>query len=507
MKKTLIYTLGRHGYQESNQLEEANECVKMGHKVLYVSCDGSVGPCIQNPNWNKLTCIACVAEQKANNSKYLPAGVEQRFLEHYLTNQMGALADNIRLSYSTIDDIKRLKYKGVDIGYGAVSTYLSLTRNLNPKMNGRFKIYMDALLRMQILLTEIGEKIMYSFNPELVVLYNGRLASVKPILNLAEREGLNFICTENIVLKNNSIRKNHYYNETPHNISANTQKYFDLWDKSEYSFSEKENIARSFFERRRHALKTDDRSYTEAQELGLLPKDWDKSKRNFCIFNTSEDEFFSISEEFDRSNLFTNQLNGIRSITEKYAHDHSIHFYVRVHPNMSHITYKYHTSLYSLVANNVTVIPADSSVSSYTLIDACEKIIVFASTIGIEATYWGKPVISLSGTFYRDLDVVYYPKSKSELWGLIDEKNLKYKYNLNVLKYAFFYISGLHSDYEHVRYEYMNINLGIRKVRIHKKHNFFAFSVLHSIFLAFLLFLSKKLKLFSVFKDIPLEEE
>ena len=348
MRKSLIYTLGRHGYQEQNQLEEANECVEMGHSVLYVSCDGSVGPCIQNPNWNRLVCMACVAEQKCNNKEYLPAEVEQQFLEHYLTEEMLDLANSIRFTYSSVDDIKRITYKGVDIGYGAVSTYLSLTRNLNPKVNNRFIIYMDTLLRMQILLTEIGEKILYSFNPDLVVLYNGRLASVKPILNLAERERLNFICTENITLQDSTIRKNHYYNETPHSISANTQKYIDLWNRSELSCSKKENISRSFFERRRQSLKTDDRSYTESQKLGLLPNNWDKSKRNICIFNTSEDEFFSISEEFDSSNLFKNQLLGLMEMTKKYEHEDSIHFYVRVHPNMTHIDYEYHTSLYNI---------------------------------------------------------------------------------------------------------------------------------------------------------------
>lgn len=506
MRKSFLYTLGKHGFQELNQLEEAIICSKRGDKVLYVNCDGSLGPCIQNPHLNKIACNACVREQKANNKKYLPPNVEQHFVSYYLTNRIRKIADNIKFKYSNIDDIKGITYKGVDIGYGAASTYLSLTRNLNPKVNNLFISYIDSLLRMEVLLTEIGEEIIGTFNPNLVILYNGRLASFKPILNLAQREEIKFICTENISLYNSKILKNFYYNKSAHSISANTEKYFEIWDREKNNNGDKKNVARSFFERRRNALKTDDKPYTENQKLGELPNNWDKSKRNICIFNTSEDEFFSISKEFDNSNIFKSQLIAIQEIVNHYIENEAIHFYVRVHPNMYNLNYKYHTDLYKLKYKNLTVIEADSSISSYSLVDASEKIIVFASTMGIEATYWGKPVICLSGTFYRDLNVVHLPKNKLELWKLIEEKHLDCKYNINVLKYGFFYMTDLHEDYQYVNYDYVYYNFGFKQIQIQENLRLFGSNLLFMIYLTIVNLVIRKLKITSKFKSLPIEE-
>lgn len=507
MKKIFIYTLGKHGFQEPNQLEEAIISSKRGDKVLYVNCDGAIGPCIQNPHFNKITCNSCVKEQKANNKKYLPPNVEQHFLSHYVTDRILKIASNIKFKYSNIDELKLITYKGVDIGYAAASTYITLTRNLNPKVNTYFTNYIDTLLIMEVLLTEIGEVIMINFNPNLVILYNGRIATSKPILQLAQNREIDFICTENISLFNKNVFKNHFYNKTPHSILANQEKYFEMWDKNKDNPVDREIIARSFFERRRNALSTNEHSYTQNHIFGKLPINWDKTKRNICIFNTSEDEFFSTSLEFDNSIIFKSQLNGIREIIENYIEDETIHFYLRVHPNMSKISYKYHTDLYNLNYKNLTVIEANSTVSTYSLIDESEKIIAFASTTGIEAAYWGKAVICLSGTFYRDLNVVYTPKNKLEVWKLIDEKNLKCKYNINVLKYGFFFMTENHQKYQYVVYDYVYYNFGFKKAKIQKNLKFLGSNILFMIYLYVMEKITKKLKITSKFKHLPLEEE
>lgn len=93
---------------------------------------------------------------------------------------------------------------------------------------------------------------------------------------------------------------------------------------------------------------------------------------------------------------------------------------MRVHPNLKNVHYQYHLLLYdlSLKYPNITVIGADSDISTYDIMDNAEKVIVFGSTMGLESSYWGKPVILLSGSFYYYMNVCYIPKSKMN-YGLL----------------------------------------------------------------------------------------
>ena len=72
-------------------------------------------------------------------------------------------------------------------------------------------------------------------------------------------------------------------------------------------------------------------------------------------------------------------------------------FYLRVHPHMKELPSST-SQLVDIQAlssrySNVCVIWPEENIDTYALIDACEKILTFGSTVGIEATYWGKPSI------------------------------------------------------------------------------------------------------------------
>ena len=135
---------------------------------------------------------------------------------------------------------------------------------------------------------------------------------------------------------------------------------------------------------------------------------------------------------------------------EHYKNDKTKHFTLRIHPNLKGLPFHYHMGLYELNYPNLTVIPADSDISSYALIDAADKVITFGSTMGIESTYWNKPSISIGFAFYRSLNVVYTPKNEDELWKLIDNKELPPIDSERCLPYGFFYMSNKHEKFKHI---------------------------------------------------------
>ena len=105
-------------------------------------------------------------------------------------------------------------------------------------------------------------------------------------------------------------------------------------------------------------------------------------------------------------------------------HKQNIHFYLRIHPNLKNNKYKYHTDLFKLeqIYPNISIIKGNSPISSYSLMSNSDKIIVFGSTMGIEAGFFGKQVLLLSPANYQELSVCYYPKSIIDIENFIDNK-------------------------------------------------------------------------------------
>ena len=111
---------------------------------------------------------------------------------------------------------------------------------------------------------------------------------------------------------------------------------------------------------------------------------------------------------------------------EKFKGYKDYHFYLRVHPNLKDVKYQYHLKLYELFegVENFTIIEPTSPISTYALIDYCDKVVVFGSTTGPEAVFWGKPTILLSYCVYSLLDICYVPKDLEEFDLLIEDKEL-----------------------------------------------------------------------------------
>ena len=418
-------------------LDEAKAAFERGEDVLWISCDKSMQICFANLLGESARCNYCRLIDKLGRHE-LPSGITQTDISEYLTPEMIAIAEAERFSYDSVDDIKALKWKDVSIGYGAIATYVSATRNIYPLIDNKFRKLIDTLMRMEIKLAQAFSAVVGQYNPERVYVYNGRFAQTRPIVNITlarkiELYNIDVITPE----KRFKFRKRLFINSMPHDINNNFAMMSSYWESSKETPEQREKTARAFFERRRTGNAS--RSFIGHQQKGLIPETWDDTKRNILICNSSEDEFFSIGPEWESGALFASQIEAIKKIAEHYITDNSKHFYLKIHPNLTGIKYKYHTDLYKLDYPNLSVIKADSAYSTYDMIDAADKVIVFNSTTGIESTYWGKPAIALRQTLYAPLGVVYRPQNEGELFDLIDRDNLVSLYNDKILLFGYYY--------------------------------------------------------------------
>lgn len=395
-----------------------------GYDVYFVGCDKSVNFCgFQNPRGCSLLCRVCSMAMKKEIMKLV---TEDHNRYHYtaisdlMTKEIVDKSNKMEFDFSNTQELKDLTYKDVEIGYAAFSSFVSLTRNVMPTYNETLKSYLCEVLRREVMLTDALDTYIERLNPELIIFHNGRMPNCKPPYCLAKSKGINYIATERIPTTGESIMDN-FINDVPHSYSAIHAKIESVWAKAG---KEKYEIGKRFFDNRYHSKPSGDKIYTASQKLGVLPEKFDPTKRNIVIFNSSEDEYFSISKQFDVSVLFPNQYIALTTIFERFKNSKDIHFYLRIHPNLANVPYKSHTMLYDLKYDNVTIIPPSSPISSYTLMENAEKILVFNSTMGLESSYWGKPVIAMSSCFYSGYGIVYEPQNTIELFSLIEDQYL-----------------------------------------------------------------------------------
>jgi len=434
MKVLFLHTTALFPLQFGALLDEAEIMSRDNCEVYFAYCKKATNFCSVNLTGKKSNCDLCTwtTNHALNN---LSKDIKLINILDYCN-----LDNNHRtFSLNSVDEIKAIDYKQVKIGYGVLSTYISFTRNNDPVFDEAFVSYINKLLNTSILLTDAYEKIYEQINPDLICIFNGRYFEFRPAYELAINKCINVKCYEVIGDYGKDGYKLCYDNCMPHSILGNMRKVEEEWNSCELSESEKLQIGSSFYINRRQGRPAGDKIYTINQKAGLLPIDWDESKRNFVIFNSSEDECVSVGDEYSRFNFFKTQIEGIKNILTLLIDHKDIHIYLRIHPNLSEIKYSYHTDLLRLDQEfpNVTIISGKDNVSSYELMERSEKVIVFGSTMGFESAFWKKPVINLAGCDYAMSNICYMPQSEEDLKHLLLDK-LFPRDSLFAVQYGFF---------------------------------------------------------------------
>ena len=419
--------------------DEAEKLVGEGHDVTVIFCGKSLDMCFTNMDGNKKNCTFCTANYLFYDRINISSKIKMISLKDYLTEEILSESRSTKFPYNDINDIKKIKYKNVSIGLACLSSYVSFTRNLYPLIDEHFITYFDNLLRNSALQCDLIESVIDKLKPDCIYGYNGRFLDSRPVWEIAKNNAIPFGLLE-AQYTFSFCNKILFNNDTPHSIPSIDKNFIQkLWDTSDIELDEKKILGSEFYERRRKALPAGDKIYTKNQKIGLIPDGWDSSKKNIVIFTSSEDEFVAIGEEFEKFSIFPSQIAGIQELVDRFINDPQIQFYLRIHPNLLNVEYSYHKKLYELAKySNLKIIEPQSVISSYSLIDNSDIVVVFGSTIGVEAAYWGKPTILLSGAMYYYLDCCYIPASKNELFDLINS-HLTPKDKLGVYKFGLTY--------------------------------------------------------------------
>jgi hypothetical protein len=436
--KVAVFTTHIHWPSHyETELEIIQKHLNEGDEVVQLVCNADLPTCDINITHDLENCMYCIGKRKFGVSLLSKKIKERSFLK--LTSKDKHELTTIKTNFSSIQELQTYKIDNFDIGYAVASSVISLLRNANPDLQANSILIYDYIVSALTVYRSIQNFLKQTAIHRLYV-FNGRLAHVKAALRACQSLQVECFIHER---GHNMYHYELFQNTLPHDIKYTQDKMLKAWHKQK-DIEKRNKLAEDFYLNRVKGVDQGWFSFITTQKEGLMPQEWDVTKKNLVIFNSSEDEYLSIGEEW-KYTIYQNQLEGIRQIVasmQLYAEQY--HIYVRVHPNLKNVN---NTELYSIQASNLTIIPADSPVSTYSLLRYADKVISFGSTVGIEANYWDKPSILLGNSFYMNLGGTYNPDSHQEVIKLLlmnlapksKEASLIYGYYLNTYGIAFTY--------------------------------------------------------------------
>ena len=430
------------------ELEIIQSHIDKGDEVTLLGCNFSFPSCDVNLKHRRDVCFKCIGRRKAG-IKSLSRYVEIKPIIH-LTKEDRVDVEELKSRLINENELDQLMIGNFDIGYGILSSLVSAKREPRPDLsqNELSKIASDMLVAATSTYLSI-KNYLASGQYDRVYVYNGRYAIMRAVLRACQASDVECFTHE----KGGTLdRYALFKNALPHDRKIFQNNLKQSWESAEED--ERASVAKAFFEERRNAVDQSWFSFIKEQEEGKLPNTWDDSKRNIVLFNSSEDEFSAIGRQWEEK-IYTSQNEGLKRLVSEFIDHPDWHFYLRVHPNLKNINNSQTREINLLDYPNLTVIPAASPISSYALMDKAEKVIVFGSTMGIEATYWGKVAILLGRSFYEGMEVVHEPKTHTEAFEMIrsdlepkeKERTLPYGYYSKTfgIKFKYYKASGVYT--------------------------------------------------------------
>lgn len=433
MKKILIFLpyggVSPHHY--SIALEILEDHIAKGNDITVLRCNSCMRSCSYNLSKNLSACIHCnsIFEQ---GLKLLSGSVRVKDYR-FLTTEDRSQLQNLNPNFQTLEQLKSFKIDNFDLGMGVASSIVSWFRDPYVDISANSKIINNLLHAAFEVYLSMKNHLKAGVYDE-VYLFNGRHAEFRGVFRAAQA-----LKTEARLYEYGSVITKYavYENYLPHSIENTTRLVNKAWSNCRDEKLRME-IARNFFEVKFYG--TDSLSYTKDQNRKLLPENFISDKKNIVIFNSSEDELVAIGDEWNNK-LYSSQIDGIVKVCkslQQFQNANDYHIYLRMHPNLIGVDNPENELLKKLDPSVFTIIPPESKISSYTMMEKANLVMAFGSTMGMEATYWGKPSIQIGPSYYQELDATYFPQTHEEVMELIRSKDLEPKSRIGAFKYGYY---------------------------------------------------------------------
>jgi hypothetical protein len=427
---TALYPLWH--YHFISELNLIQKYLLEGAEVFILECDEALRACECNREHEIHNCIRCIKIREDGLSALDGAGPIKIKLGKLSSADKKAqlLLKNI----ANLEDLKKLKYKSFDIGYAVFSSLVDHTLNTAPCVVENQKKILK-LLADGINTFDAFNNLLDDIRPDEVFVFNGRFSVARAIVRSCVQKNVKYYTHERLGNLKKILIFERGFTHDPRAYSIMVESLWEKCGHQDWLLKE----GRDFFEERPNGKLTGWQSFIKTQKRNRLPLGFDENCRNIAIFGSSQSEMLAIEGLIDGVN-FPNQLDVYTKFLQLSSNIcPGFKFYLRLHPNSTNEKIKWWQDPNLVKIPNLVIIEPESDISSYTLLQACEKVIGLASTICLEATYWGKPSIMLGPSYYSGINAVYEPESLEEACKLIKISELPPKPQFNAIKFGAFW--------------------------------------------------------------------
>ena len=436
------------------ELEILARLTEAGTPTTTIVCSGALPWCFQNPGHSALKCLACKSVRNLGQDLATRSLGQQLEIncaadhQKELTQTASEIIDQCKDS----SELTELSYKGISVGPGIGATLSFSTKNSKPNLRKHQEL-VTKLLTSSMIVIEKLPALLELAKAEHLLVGSGRLATNWTASRVAEEMGIAVFAYENIPPNSFSVASlsPFLHIENMKGMITNFEKEIEI-NMSLISKS------KDFFLSQRYPQKINEHNealanqniFIQRQITKNLPAEFDPSKRNIAIFTSTEWEFAFLPdwENF----LGEDQGEIVSRILLNPDLSSDFVFWVRFHPNQKNSEDDVILEFKKKCGGLCNYIEPNEPVDSYALMEACEKIITFGSTIGMEATYWGIPSILCGRSEYESTDAVYRATSISDAVELINKK-IEPKMQSSSFSYGL-YRQKRGSEFSHVKLDF-----------------------------------------------------
>jgi hypothetical protein len=301
------------------------------------------------------------------------------------------------------EDLKSLLYRDYpDIGWGVVSSVVSVARDAGANL-ATHRVLAKAYFESSVLVYDAVVRLISELSPDSVLLFNGRFATTRAVMRAAESAGVPWRIHER------GGDKDRYWvaDFLPHEMDRVQARMLADWHP------DKGAEAHAWFQGRRQRIEREWHNFAASQEIGRLPAEMSGPEEWTTFFTSSEDEFVAIGDTYANVR-FPDQVETIRLFAAA-AQAAGLRPCVRVHPHMALKPRSERDRWNALRIPGLLVVAADDPADSYALMERSRVVCSYGSTVGIEATYWGRPSLLFGPSFYDRLGVCEQAGAREEI--------------------------------------------------------------------------------------------
>jgi hypothetical protein len=271
--------------------------------------------------------------------------------------------------------------------------------------------------------------------PKAVLVFNGRFACTRAVCEAARQVEVKCLFHE----RGATLERYAIFEKQFNDLEYWCQCIRDAWDQAS---SDRGEIGRSFFTRRRNGDGIDWTSFTVGQKRGLVPVRG--AGRRLVYYSASGDEGVYESR-FMARRLFESQRAAVLFLIDWVGRQDNVELVIRVHPRVQELSARERNWWDSLKGKNVRLEAARSRTDSYALAESADLVLTYSSTMGVESSFLGKPVILLGDSTYRGFDCVYEPDTFEQLQTLLAQTALPPMPPETCIPYGYFHLTFGHS--------------------------------------------------------------